>query len=157
MRNKLAILALVLWLVTLAILALVFFHDSRAPQIANDERIAVELNLAEREYILSEMRELLRALHEIHVALMTGEKNAAIKAARRVGMTNHDTVVENAQPGLMLKIPLKMKRLGHDTHRNFDTIADLLEKNASVAELNRELVNLTSKCVSCHSGYRLNR
>jgi len=50
----------------------------------------------------------------------------AIKAARRVGMGNHDTVVENAQPGLMLKMPI-------------------------------ELVNLTSKCVSCHSGYRLGR
>lgn len=157
MRNQLAIFALMLWLVTLAILAVVFVRGNRAPQIANDARIVVELKPAEREFILTEMRELLRAVHEIHVALMTGEKNTAIKAARRVGMTNHDTVVENAQPGLMLKIPLAMKRLGHDTHRNFDAIADLLEKNASSTELHRELVNLTSKCVSCHSGYRLGR
>lgn len=157
MRNKLAISALVLWLVTVGVFGLLFVRGNRAPQIANDVRIVVDLKPTEREFILSEMRELLRAVHEIHAALATGEKQAAIKAARRVGMGDHDTVVENAQPGLMLKIPIEMKKLGHDTHSNFDVIADLLGKNASTADIHRELVNLTSKCVSCHSGYRLGR
>ncbi|GAB4423394.1 MAG: hypothetical protein OHK0011_03250 [Turneriella sp.] len=157
MRNKLAMSALVLWLITVGALGILFMRGNRAPQIANDVRIVVELQPAEREFILSEMRELLRAVHEIHAALATGETQAAIKAARRVGMGNHDTVVENAQPGLMLKIPMAMKKLGHDTHRNFDVIADLLDKKASATEIHRELVELTAKCVSCHSGYRLNR
>lgn len=157
MRNKLAISALVLWLITLGLGGLLFVRGNRAAQIASDVRIVVDLKPTEREFILAEMRELLRAVHEVHAALATGEKDMAIRAARRVGMGDHDTVVENAQPGMMVKIPLEMKKLGHDTHRNFDVIADLLQKNAAEKEIHRELVNLTSKCVSCHSGYRLAR
>ena len=157
MRKKLALSALVLWLITIGVLGILFVRGNRAPQIANDVRIVVDLKPIEREFILTEMRELLRAVHEIHAALATGETQAAMKAARRVGMGNHDTVVENAQPGLMLKIPIEMKKLGHDTHRNFDVLADLLSKKAPATDIHRELVNLTSKCVSCHSGYRLGR
>jgi hypothetical protein len=157
MRNKIAVGAIALWLISFGVVAVMFVKGSRAPQIAGDARIVVDLAPNEREFILTEMRELLRAVHEIHAALATGETEAAMKAARRVGMGNHDTVVENAQPGLMLKIPIAMKKIGHDTHNNFDTIADLLKNKAAEKEIHRELVNLTSKCVSCHSGYRLGR
>lgn len=157
MRNKLAMSALALWVITLGVVGLLFVRGNRVSGIAGDTRTVIAISAAEREFILAEMRELLKAVHAVHGALAGGDTAAAIHAARRVGMGNHDTVVENAQPGLMLKIPLEMKKLGHATHRNFDAIASLLERNAPPNEVQKELFNLTSKCTACHNAYRLGR
>lgn len=157
MKKYLAPISLVLWLFTTLGVGWMFVRGNRAASIPGDQRTVVALSVVEREYILLEMREFLKAVHEVHAALVSGDTKQAIISTRKMGMGNHDVVVENAQPGLMLKIPLAMKKLGHATHANMDHIAGLFERKASEKEIQTALSSLTEKCTACHSSFRLNR
>ena len=101
--NKIATIALILWLMTIAIFAWFFIRGNTTP--GTDSRIAVVLKTIEREFILAEMRGLLCAIQGIMDAANQGDLQRIIKISKSVDMGS----VADVNPALMAKLPIEFK------------------------------------------------
>ena len=147
--NKLAQIALLLWLVTVAVFAWFFIRGNTAA--GNDGRTAVVLQAGERNLILSEMRGLLAATQGILEGANQGDMPRIIKAARAAGMAG----TADVNPALMAKLPLEFKALGMGVHHDMDEIAKAAEDGKPAAELLTMTSNTLTKCVACHAAWQL--
>ena len=150
--RRAAIAFLALWLLTGGLLTVLFVRGQGA--LSTDGRTAIALTASEKDFVLMEMRRLLEAVHAIHGALATGERNEAIAATRGAGMqmVREGTAIEQS---LLLKLPVEMKAMGIATHRQFDRITAMLESDASNEEISRATFELSGRCVACHQMYRI--
>ena len=147
--NQLAQVALLLWAVTIAVL-LWFFLRNRT--VADTEaRTAIMLHPAERQMVLSEMRDLLGATQGILEGAGRGDKERIAMAARAGGMAGTAQV----NPGLMAKMPLEYKALGMNVRHEMDNIASAAEDGKPTEELLKMTSDTLAKCVSCHAAWRL--
>lgn len=146
--NQLAQVALLLWVVTVAVLLWFFLRGSTAAD--TDGRTAIMLHPAERELVLSEMRDLLVATQGILEGAYQGNLPLIAKAARAGGMAG----TAEANPALMAKLPLEFKALNMNVRHEMDEIA----KAAEDGRPTKELLNMTSdtltKCVACHAAWQ---
>ena len=147
--NKLASIALLLWVVTIAVFAWFFIRGNTTA--GTDGRTAVMLQIGERDLILSEMRGLLSATHGILDGVNQGDMQRVIKASSASGMI----VAADASPTLMAKLPIELKTLGMSVHRDMDAIAKAAESKAPAPEILKMLSNTLTKCVACHSAWQL--
>jgi len=147
--NRLAQIALLLWLVTAAVFAWFFVRGNTAE--GNDGRTAVVLQAAERDLILSEMRGLLVATQGILEGANNGDMQRISKAARAAGMSG----AADVNPVLMAKLPLELKTLGMSVHHDMDDIANAAESGKPAAEILQMASNVLSKCVACHATWQI--
>lgn len=147
--NKLAQVALLLWVVTIAVLLWFFLRGSTAA--GTDGRTAIMLHPAERELVLSEMRGLLIATRGILEGANQGDIPLIIKAARAGGMAGTAEV----NPALMAKLPLEFKALGMSVHHGMDEIAKAAEEGQPASELLKMTSDTLTKCVACHAAWQL--
>ena len=147
--NKIATIALILWLITIAIFAWFFVRGNITP--GTDNRTAVVLKTNEREFILAEMRGLLSATQGIMDAANQGDLQRIIKISKSVGMGS----AVDVNPALMAKLPLEFKMLGMSVHHDMDQIAEAAVKGTQAPEIQRMLSDTLSKCVACHSAWQL--
>lgn len=147
--NKLAQFVLLLWLVTVAVIAWFFIRGNTAA--GDDGRTAVVLQAAERKLVLSEMRGLLAATQGILEGANQGDMQRISKAARSAGMAG----AADVNPTLMAKLPIEFKQLGLSLHRDMDDIAKAAEGAKPVPELLRMTSNVLAKCVACHAGWQI--
>lgn len=82
--NQLAQVALLLWVVTIAVFAWFFIRGNTAA--GTDGRTAIVLQPRERELVLTEMRGLLAATQGILEGANQGDMPRIIKVARAAGM-----------------------------------------------------------------------
>ena len=133
-----------------AYLAYAFIYQGRVAP-GEDERTAIVVSADERRFILAEMRAFLEDVENIIQGVVRGDMAAVAKAAKNSGMaTTH-----NVPGSLRGKLPLEFKRLGFDTHKKFDAIA---EEAAAMADKNKILEMLgdtLSNCTACHASYSL--
>ena len=142
-----------LWVVSAGVLGWFFVTGETTPSA--DGRTAVHLAPAERDFILTEMRQLLGAVHGIvtgvsHPDQAEGQAQAA-KAARSAGMK----MAVDDNPALMLKLPLPMKQLGMSVHRDFDELADAITDGATSQDILQRLSTITTRCLACHEAYQI--
>lgn len=147
--NKIASIALLLWILTIAVSAWFFIRGNTTA--GTDGRTAVMLQVGERDLILSEMRGLLSATQGILEGVNQGDMQRVIKASSAAGMI----VAADASPALMAKLPIELKTLGMSVHRDMDAIAKAAENKASAPEIFKMLSNTLTKCVACHSAWQL--
>jgi hypothetical protein len=147
--NRLAQIALLLWLVTAAVFAWFFVRGNTAA--GNDGRTAVVLQAAERDLVLSEMRGLLVATQGILEGANNGDMQRISKAARAAGMSG----AADVNPVLMAKLPLEFKNLGMSVHHDMDDIANAAESGKPPAEILQMASNVLTKCVACHATWQL--
>jgi hypothetical protein len=147
--NKLAQIALLLWLFTVVVFAWFFIRGNTAA--GNDGRTAVVLQAGERDLILSEMRGLLVATQGILDGANKGDMQRISKAARAAGMAG----AADVNPVLMAKLPLELKQLGMSVHRDMDDIASAAESGQPSAEILKMASNVLTKCVACHATWQL--
>src|SRR5450759_1691060 len=147
--NKLAQIALLLWLATVAVFAWFFIRGNTAA--GNDGRTAVVLQAGERNLILSEMRGLLAATQGILDGANNGDMQRIIKAAHAAGMAG----TADVNPALMAKLPLEFKALGMGVHHEMDEIAKAAEDGKPAAELLKMTSKPLTKCVACHAAWQL--
>lgn len=145
--------ALVLWIIGTGVLGWFFVKGTTTPSA--DARTSVHLAPSERDFILTEMRQLLRAVHGV-VAGMSDPDQAqghaqAAAAARSAGMV----MAVDDNPALMLKLPLPMKQLGMSVHRDFDELAETITNGATSQNILQDLSNITNRCLACHEMYQL--
>ncbi len=147
--NKLALIALLLWVITMAVVAWYFIRGNTAA--GTDGRTAIVLRTAERDMILSEMRGLLSATQVIIDGVNQPDRNRIIQSSRSVGMG----AAADVNPALMAKFPLAFKTLAFSVHREMDDIAKAAETGKPVAELLTMMSNVLVKCNACHASWQI--
>ena len=149
MKNKLALIAIGLWAVSIAVLGTMFVRGSTAP--ASDGRIAVMLRGPERDLVLTEMRGMLMAVRAISEGLAENRLADIIQAARDGG----SSAMGGVPMSLMAKLPLEFKGMGMAMHKGFDELAAAAERGEATDKLLVRLTGQLNQCVGCHQGYRI--
>jgi len=118
--------------------------------VSNDGRLAIQLEPPEKDLVLAEMRAFLVAVQQITTGILQQDMQAVAKSARSVGLTTQRNI-----PGSLIgKLPLEFKKMGMDTHNQFDTLAlDAIELEDSEHTLS-QLSTLMQNCVTCHAIYK---
>ena len=147
--SKLTLIALLLWVVTIAVFAWFFVRGNTTA--GSDGRTAIVLQPAERDFVMTEMRGLLAATQEIMEAGSQGDTQRIVKAARRVGMAG----AADVNPALMVKLPVEFKKLAMGMHGDMDEIAKAGESGKTAPELLKMTSNALVKCVACHAAWQI--
>ncbi|MDD2775614.1 MAG: hypothetical protein PHU06_06640 [Gallionella sp.] len=147
--NKLALAALILWVLTVAIFAWFFVRGNTTA--GTDGRTAIVLQTAERDLVLSEMRGLLSSTQAVLDGVNSGDMKQVAQAARLAGMAG----AADVNPALMAKLPLDFKSLGMSVHHEMDDIAAAADAGKPAPEILKMVSNTLTKCVACHSAWQL--
>jgi len=147
--NKIALVAILLWVMTVAVFAWFFIRGNTVA--GTDNRTVVVLGAGERNLILGEMRGLLSGVHDILDGINRNDMQKIAQAARAVGMAS----AVDVNPALLTKLPVSFKQLGMSVHRNMDDLALAAESGKSASELQIMLTETMSKCVACHSAWQI--
>jgi hypothetical protein len=142
------LIALGLWVLTIATAGYFFVKGYTVP--STDSRIAVALTHDERDQILAEMRQLLKAVDGVLDGIVAQDLSRAERAARTVGMA----MAVDVNPVIMAKLPLTFKTVGMSVHRDFDALADGIQSGERGDQVMRRLSALTGRCVACHDLFR---
>lgn len=117
----------------------------------SDGRIAIVLQDDEKNLVLTEMRTFLQSIQAITTAVVENDMKKVAENARLVG-----AAAQQAVPGSLVgKLPMEFKKLGFDTHSQFDMLAMDAEQLGDREHTLRQLGVLMQNCVACHAGYRL--
>ena len=117
---------------------------------ADDGRVVVTLEPAERALVLREMRGFVVGLQAIADGLARDDMKAVATASRAMGMArSHDTPI-----AMMGKLPLEFKTLALSLHREFDTIAMDADGIAVQKHTLGQIADALQKCVACHNLYQ---
>jgi hypothetical protein len=150
MKRSLCIVAIALWIVTLVVAG--WFFVKGWTKSGSDGRMEIMLAPAERDQILAEMRQLLKAVDGVVREL--GEPQPDHKpmeeAARAVGMK----MAADTEPTIMAKLPLPFKQMGMSIHRDMDALADAIVNKETPQQILQRLSNMTARCTTCHDMYR---
>ena len=147
--NKLALAALLLWVITIAVFAWFFIRGNTTA--GSDGRTAIVLQPAERDFVMKEMRGLLAATQEIMAAGSQNDAQRITKAARGAGMAG----AADVNPALMVKLPVEFKKLAMGMHGDMDEIAKAGESGKPVPELLKMTSSALEKCVACHAAWQI--
>ncbi|HEU4685265.1 MAG TPA: hypothetical protein VFS39_12250 [Nitrospira sp.] len=150
MKRHLCALAAVLWLATIATGGWLFVKGWTAE--GSDGRTEIELAPSERDQVLAEMRQLLKAIDGVVRGLgePTPNRQAMEEAARTAGMQ----MAADVNPAIMLKLPLPFKQMGMSIHEDMDRLADAIVKEETPQQLAQRLSSMTARCTTCHDLYR---
>ena len=119
---------------------------------SGDSRVPVKLPQMMQQHLLSNMRDHLAAINEILVFLGNGELDMAAETAEfRLGMSSLESHGASHMAGFM---PEGMRRAGTAMHQAASRFA-LKAQEGEVLPAYRALSGITSACVACHSGYRI--
>lgn len=143
--------AVVLWVLTISVMGWVFVKGWTAP--GADGRTKIILAPVERDQILAEMRQLLKAVHGIVTAAGDPQQNLkpAEPAARAAGMA----MAADVNPAIMVKLPLAFKQMGMSVHQDMDRLADAIGQGETPPQVLARLSGITARCTTCHDMYRL--
>lgn len=145
----LSLTAIGLWVVTVAVAAYLFVAGNTVP--SPDGRQAIVLNADERNLILAEMRTMLGSVQGVIDGIANKDMKRVAQAARLSG----SAVAAQVPAGLMGKLPLGFKQLGHTAHQGFDEIVVGAESGEPGDMLLARLGERLNNCVACHATYRL--
>lgn len=119
---------------------------------AGDSRQLVELPEMMQQHMLSNMRDHLVTLNEIMKKLSSDQLDqAATLAESRLGMSSLDLHGASHMSKFM---PEGMQQAGTAMHRAASRFA-LKAQEGDVLSAYKSLSEVTSACVTCHSGYRI--
>ena len=118
----------------------------------NDARQFVQLPEMMQQHMMSNMRDHLAAINEILVHMGAGELDAASEIAeQRLGMS----AMQSHGASHMAKfMPEGMRQAGTSMHRAASRFALKAEEGEPLPAY-KMLAEITSACVTCHSGYRI--
>ena len=147
-------MALTPWFARRLVLAGVLFMGCLVHPIAHagDQRELVAMPDMMRNHMLANMRDHLVAINEILVFLSTGELDKASDVAeQRLGMS---ALGGHGASHMAKVMPQRMREIGTSMHRAASRFALRAEEGDAKAAL-MALPEVTSACVACHAGYRV--
>lgn len=116
-----------------------------------DGRQALLLNEAEKDLLLTEMRSFLMAVQQVTDGVTKEDLEQVANSARQVGAAAQQAVPAT----LTAKLPLEFKKLGFDTHRQFDALALDAEQLGDPQHSLKQLTGLMNNCIACHATYKI--
>ena len=118
----------------------------------DDARMLVQLPEMMQQHMMSNMRDHLVAINEILIKMANGDfEEAAEVAEYRLGMSS----LESHGASHMAKfMPEGMRHAGTEMHRAASRFALKAQEEEALPAYNA-LSEVTSACVTCHSGYRI--
>jgi len=126
------------------------------PDAPADTRVLVELPEMMRRHMLANMRDHLRALHEIQDALARNALDEAAEIAeQRLGMTSLE---RHGARHMAPYMPEEMRSIGTGMHRAASQLAMAASDAAVTGDVKPALAALarvTAQCVACHEGFRV--
>jgi hypothetical protein len=131
--------------------------EPREPQagggdsVPADARTAIVVPAAARAMILDEMRVMLGALSRFLTGAASGDTAVMRAAAETAGLKS----AVDVNPEVSRLLPAEFLEIGEGTHVGFDSLATLVSQGAKQEVLLGRLSGIMSRCVSCHSTYRL--
>ena len=109
-----------------------------------------------RAHTLSNMRDHLKALAEIQIALAEGKfDTASAVAEQRLGMSS---LKSHGAHDVARYMPAGMQAAGEAMHRSASRFAIEAQNSGATGDLKpavQALAQVTATCVACHAGYRL--
>lgn len=150
MKSRWCTSVFVLWILTITVLGWFFIKGSTTT--GSDGRTEILLAGAERDQILGEMRQLLKAVDGIVRGLGAAEPDRKLiqEAARAAGMS----MAADVEPAFMAKLPLPFKQMGMSIHSDMDALADAITRNETSQQILQRLSSMTARCTACHDMYR---
>lgn len=139
-----------IWVVTAVVIGWFFVKGWTDP--STDGRTEILLAPSERDLILAEMRDLLKAVSGVVSGLSDPSTSPiqAAQAARAAGMQ----MAADVNPTLMVKLPLAFKQMGMSVHRDMDGLADAVTGGETPQQILNRLASITARCTTCHDMYR---
>jgi hypothetical protein len=118
----------------------------------SDSRQLVELPEMMQQHMMSNMRNHLETINQIQIYLGSDEMDMAAELAeQRLGMSSLDLHGASRMAKFM---PEGMRAAGTNMHKAASRFA-LTAEEGDLLGAYKKLAELTSTCVSCHSGYRI--
>lgn len=115
-----------------------------------DTRAVNELQAAEYEHVMHEMRQFLASIANIMAVSLQNDLKAAAAAARASGRHEPTGIERSIAP----KLPPAFRQLAFDTHARFEQIAVEAEKGDRMLVFTR-VSELLNNCVGCHASYAM--
>jgi cytochrome c556 len=125
---------------------------SSTPIADSDVRDLVQLPEMMQQHMMTNMRDHLLAINEILVNLGNGEMDDAAEIAeQRLGMSSLES---HGASHMAIFMPEGMRQAGTSMHRAASRFA-LKAQEGELLPAYKMLSEVTSACVTCHSGYRI--
>ena len=140
-----------LWLVTVAVVGWFFVKGTTQP--SRDGRKEIMVAAGERDLILGEMRQLLKAVHGVTTGW--GTQGAGLKDAERAARAAGMAMAADERLELLAKLPLAFKQLGMSVHQDMDNLADGIAQGETTQQVLIRVSSITARCTACHDLYRL--
>lgn len=142
--------ALGLWVITVAAAGWLFVAGWTKP--GSDGRQAIILAPAERDQILAEMRQLLKAVNG--VVRQLGDPQQDLKQTEATVRAPGMAMAADTSPAIMAKLPLDFKQMGMSIHHGMDALADAFAQQELSQQILQRLASMTARCTTCHDLYR---
>ena len=150
MQQRLCMASIVLWLVTLAAGGWLFVKGWTTT--GSDGRVEILLAPVERDQILAEMRQLLKAVDGVVRGL--GESQPDLQAMQGAARAAGMDMAADVEPAIMAKLPLPFKQMGMSIHSDMDALADAIARQETPQQILRRVSSITARCTACHDMYR---
>jgi len=150
MQRRLCMASIVLWLVTLAAGGWLFVKGWTTT--GSDGRVEILLAPVERDQILAEMRQLLKAVDGVVRGL--GESQPDLQAMQGAARAAGMDMAADVEPAIMAKLPLPFKQMGMSIHSDMDALADAIARQETPQQILRRVSSITARCTACHDMYR---
>jgi len=136
----------------LFLLSTLLFFTHNTSIATEDSRLLVKLPTMMQQHMMSNMRDHLAAINEILVEMGNGELDKAAEIAEfRLGMSSLNSHKAEHMAKFM---PEGMRKVGTSMHKAASRFA-LKAEEGEVLLAYKALSEITSACVTCHSGYRI--
>ena len=119
-----------------------------------DNREAVVVTTAERNYILNQMRLFVVSVQTIAAGLGADDRVQAIEAAAARGLLRNANDPD-FPPTLGAKLPPQWKQLGGGLRKGFDALAETINAGGAPQKSLEQLGIVMTNCVACHATYRV--
>lgn len=140
----------VLWILTITVVG--WFFVKGWTTTGSDGRTEILLAPIERDQILAEMRQLLKAVDGVVRGL--GESQPDLQAMQGVARAAGMEMAADVDPAIMAKLPLPFKQMGMSIHKDMDALADAVVRDETAQQILQRLSSMTARCTACHEMYR---
>lgn len=116
-----------------------------------DNRMVINVTLAEKNQVLFEMRDFLHGLHNINLTLAKQDMPALAKNARPMGM-----LLERMPASLKERLPEDYTQLAIAMNEAFQNLARNAETKNDMRQTHEDLAEVMTYCSGCHDTFRFN-
>lgn len=124
---------------------------AQAGEFTLDHRAPLRVTDKEKSHIHMEMRQFLATTQLILAGITAGDMKMVSVAAKEAGMA----AAGHVPMSLRKKLPLEFKKMGHAVHNGFDDLARDADSLGDADHAMKQLRDVLTQCVACHSTYRL--